>query len=62
MQQSVGRFLESIIADILKHNITADADTWLREKTALIREEKNAAQLNLTFAAVPRKTGGIWSI
>ncbi|MCW3113902.1 MAG: hypothetical protein JWR18_2298 [Segetibacter sp.] len=57
MQQSNRNVLEGIITDILQHNVLAEINDWLQEKATLIREEKNASHLNLTFAAVPRKTG-----
>ncbi|MCW3080453.1 EboA domain-containing protein [Segetibacter sp.] len=56
MQQK-GNFLKSTFAEIIQHNLPAEIYTWLQDKALLIREEKNAGQLNLTFAAVPRKTG-----
>jgi hypothetical protein len=57
MQQRGGRVLESVLAEILKNNLPTDVLAWLNEKASLIREEKNAIQLNLSFATVPRKTG-----
>lgn len=47
----------SVITAIIQHNAEPDVYQWLEEKAALIGEEKGGAQLNLAFAAVPRKTG-----
>ncbi|MGN6619152.1 MAG: EboA domain-containing protein [Ilyomonas sp.] len=49
--------MEDIISEILKKNIAEDAYNWLQKQASFIREEENAQRLNLTFAAVPRKTG-----
>lgn len=49
--------LNSVIAGIIKQNAAPDAFKWLEEKAILIREEKGSTQLNLAFAATPRKTG-----
>ena len=48
--------LKTLIATIIKQY---DIDTylWLEEKTGLVKSENNAAQLNLSFAAISRKTG-----
>jgi len=52
-----GKEFEQIIHSIITRIVPADVDQWLTEKARLIREEKNAANLNMAFAAVPRKTG-----
>ncbi len=57
MQQQKADLLQAVISGIVKNNVTHDINAWLHEKAKLIVEEKNAAQLNLTFSAVPRKTG-----
>ena len=63
MQQQEANFLKDVFADIIHHNVTADTKTWLQEalrtKVSLQQPdgEKNGAQLNFAFAAVPRKTG-----
>lgn len=49
--------MEETIADILKANISNEAFEWLQQKAALIQQETKAQQLNLSFTAVPRKTG-----
>ena len=48
---------DEMITNILEYNTSPEAFNWLKEKAALILEEKGSAQLNLAFAAVPRKTG-----
>ncbi|MGI8635638.1 MAG: EboA domain-containing protein [Segetibacter sp.] len=57
MQQQKADLLQAVISGIVKNNVTPDINAWLHEKAKLIVEEKIAAQLNLTFSAVPRKTG-----
>lgn len=57
MQQDYRGLLKDVFSCIIKHNVTAETDLWLHEKCTLISEEKNAVQLNLTFGAIPRKTG-----
>lgn len=57
MLQPSGNFVEGVIADIIKHNVTPDINKWLQEKASVIHEEKTAAQLNLVFASIARKTG-----
>lgn len=49
--------LSSVIAGIIKRNTAPDVFNWLEEKAILIGEEKGSTQLNLAFAATPRKTG-----
>lgn len=49
--------MEDRIALIIKKNISAEAFEWLQQKAALVQQEANAQQLNLSFTAVPRKTG-----
>jgi hypothetical protein len=57
MHQIDQDFLKGVIAGIIKQNLVAELYDWLQEKCILIREEKNASQLNLTFASITRKTG-----
>ncbi|HSU50728.1 MAG TPA: EboA domain-containing protein [Segetibacter sp.] len=57
MLQSRQSVLKDVFAGIIKRNVTADIYSWLLEKNEAISQEKTAAQLNMTFAAVPRKTG-----
>lgn len=57
MEHFEGNLLKSVFADIIEHNTTPDAGKWLKEKAALISEEKNGTQLNLAFVSVPQKTG-----
>ncbi len=57
MRANQERFLEKLLATIIRHNVTVEVNDWLHEKAAQIRNEQMATQLNLAFAAVPRKTG-----
>nr|WP_214460466.1 EboA domain-containing protein [Flavihumibacter fluvii] len=49
--------LAAFISTLIKQYCTAENYLWLEEKASLIRAENNAAQLNLSFAAVSRKIG-----
>ena len=49
--------LTALVSTIIKQNIDIDNYLWLAEKLVSIKEENNAAQLNLSFTAIPRKTG-----
>jgi hypothetical protein len=49
--------LSEVFAGILKDNVPTELFNWFDEKRELITNENSAAQLNLTFATVPRKTG-----
>lgn len=49
--------LATLLSTIIKQYIDVDNYLWLEEKAGLIKSENNAAQLNLSFAAIPRKTG-----
>jgi hypothetical protein len=49
--------LTTLISAIIKQYIDFDTYLWLEEKTGLVKSENNAAQLNLSFAAISRKTG-----
>jgi hypothetical protein len=57
MQQSKGDILKKVFSDVIRYNVSIAVNGWLQENASQIQEEKNAAQLNLAFAAVPRKTG-----
>lgn len=49
--------LTRLISSIIKQNIDIDKYSWLEEKAGLIKSENHVAQLHLSFAAIPRKTG-----
>jgi len=49
--------LKTMLSILIKQYLDTDNYLWLVEKTALIKSENNAAQLNLSFAAISRKTG-----
>jgi muconolactone delta-isomerase len=49
--------LLALLSAIIKQNVDIDTYSWLKEKAGLIKSEDNAAQLNHSFAAIPRKTG-----
>jgi hypothetical protein len=48
--------LRQALDSIIRENVNQDTWAWLQEKASLIREG-NVGQLNLAFAAMPRKTG-----
>lgn len=48
---------KKLLTAIIKRNAAPEVFNWLEEKAALIGEEKGSTQLNLAFAAIPRKTG-----
>jgi hypothetical protein len=49
--------LKPLVVAVIEKNTSADAFYWLKEKAGRINEDKNAYQFNLSFAAIPRKTG-----
>jgi hypothetical protein len=49
--------LKILLSTLIKHYFAVDNYLWLEEKAVLVASENNAAQLNLSFAAVSRKTG-----
>lgn len=49
--------LRTLLLILLKQYLDIDNYLWLLEKTALVKSENNAAQLNLSFAAISRKAG-----
>jgi hypothetical protein len=57
MQLSGKMEIRETIAGVIKENVSPDVFKWLEEKAQSIREEQSAANLNIGFVAVPRKTG-----
>lgn len=57
MEPAENSGFKNVITAIINRHVTPDTFKWLEEKVILIREEKGSTQLNLSFAAVPRKTG-----
>lgn len=57
MKVSAPVHIENLVSGIISRHVHPDAFAWLQEKAGAIRNENNAAQLNVAFAAVPRKTG-----
>ncbi|MEJ7680380.1 MAG: hypothetical protein WKG06_21505 [Segetibacter sp.] len=57
MEQAEVNELKEVITGIIKRNVTPEIFNWLEEKANGIQKEKGNAQLNLAFAAIPRKTG-----
>jgi muconolactone delta-isomerase len=49
--------LSALLSAIIKQNIDINIYSWLEEKAGLIKSEDNAAQLNLLFTAISRKSG-----
>ena len=49
--------LKIVLSTLIKHYMSIDNYLWLEEKASLVALENNAAQLNLSFAAISRKTG-----
>ena len=48
---------DSVIIAIIQQNVPPEVFEWLQQKARLIREENGNTQLNIAFAAIPRKTG-----
>ena len=48
---------ERLIATIIEKNISAENMQWLNQQATLVKQEENAAKLNLAFVSIPRKTG-----
>ena len=57
MEQIDQKNLGEIFTAIMQNNLPSDLLAWINEKAVRIREENNAAELYLTFASLPRKTG-----
>ncbi len=57
MEPAEGNEFKKLITAIIKRNATPEIFNWLEEKADVIQEEKGNTQLNLAFAATPRKTG-----
>jgi len=57
MDVSAPTHIEGLVSAIIRRHVNQDALTWLQQKATAIRNENDAAQLNIAFAAVPRKTG-----
>ncbi len=57
MEPAERKQFDSMITAILKRNAAPDVFDWMQGKAILIHEEKGSVQLNLAFAAIPRKTG-----
>jgi len=49
--------LKKILLAIINISLDADSYNWLLEKSNIVSSEENARQLNLSFAAIARKTG-----
>lgn len=49
--------LKKILSGIIKFHLEAENYNWLSDKATLVSSEKNAQQLNLSFAAISRKAG-----
>lgn len=48
--------LKKILLAIINLSLDADSYNWLLEKSNIVSSEENARQLNLSFAAIARKT------
>lgn len=49
--------LASLIESIIRRNLDSDSWEWLLARAAAVREDSTGTSLNLTFTAIPRKTG-----
>lgn len=49
--------LKSLLSNLIKQHLDTANYLWLEEKAGLVAAENNAAQLNLSFAAIAKKTG-----
>lgn len=57
MEPTEGNEFKEVITAVIKQNAAPEVIDWLEEKAILTNEEKGSAQLNLAFAAIPRKIG-----
>lgn len=57
MERAEENEFEKVIKAVITRNTTPEVFAWLEEKANLVQKEKGNAQLNLAFAAIPRKTG-----
>ncbi len=49
--------IEELFTKIIEKNVSQDACTWLHDKANQLADANNNYQLNLSFTAIPRKTG-----
>lgn len=49
--------IEELFTKIIERNISQDAYVWLHDKATQSADANNNYQLNLSFTAIPRKTG-----
>ncbi len=49
--------IKELFTKIIEKNISVDAFKWLNEKASQSSKSENNYQLNLSFTAIPRKTG-----
>ncbi len=49
--------VKNLLSNLIKRHLDPSNYLWLEEKTGLVTAENDTAQLNLSFAAVSRKTG-----
>jgi hypothetical protein len=57
MDAQTTTIIKELFAKIIEKNINPDAYIWLLDKASQSVEANNNSQLNLTFTAIPRKTG-----
>ncbi|MDP4285111.1 MAG: EboA domain-containing protein [Bacteroidota bacterium] len=49
--------LKKLLLALIKQNLEQANYFWLEEKSGIVSSENNSSQLNLSFVAIPRKTG-----
>jgi len=49
--------IKELFTKVIERNVNQDACTWLHDKAKQSAEASNNYQLNLSFTAIPRKTG-----
>src|SRR3954463_11865621 len=57
MELAERKEFDSVITAIIQQNVPPEVFEWLQQKALRMREENGNTQLNMSFAAIPRKTG-----
>jgi hypothetical protein len=57
MNEQINTAIKELFTKIIERNVNEDACLWLHDKANQSVEASNIYQLNLSFTAIPRKTG-----
>jgi hypothetical protein len=57
MNKELNTKMKQLLTNLIERTISKETFTWLFDKAALISDSTSSFQLNVTFAAIPRKTG-----